>query len=594
MRELATGSWRILSTAWRMDWRKTAVSVILMVAGAASGPLTAAGLGWMTDEIVARRPVQAALAGIVVAALAIVALTFSHFAHIAYFELSELANLDFDEQLIALSNGSPGIAHHENIGYANSLTVLLQESRQFRAGLEALLNGISLALAIALTGVLLALQSPLLLLLPLAALVPLLFGRAAEHVIDRTKTATAESTRVALHLLRLSTSASAAGELRVFRLRDEVRRRHHQQWAQVTTRMSRAQATAALLRAGGQVVFALAYVAAVLLVLASVIRGHRSVGDVVLVITLAAAVNQQVTLAVTVLQNMQRLISAHQRLDLLRLAVTQAEPQPGSREVPAALDKGIELDRVSFSYPGSRVPALRDTSLTIPAGSVVAVVGENGAGKSTLINLLCGFYQPSAGRILVDGTDLRLLDLTRWRQRIAAGFQDFARYEFIAQHTVGVGELSEMSSAPAVLAALGRARSADLVSRLPHGLATQLGKSYAEGAELSGGQWQKLALGRAYMREAPLLLVLDEPTSALDPAAEHALFEQYAEQARRAGRAAGAITVLVSHRFTTLRVADLIVVVSNGEVVETGSHEELIASGGLYAEMFAIQASAYR
>jgi ATP-binding cassette subfamily B protein len=232
--------------------------------------------------------------------------------------------------------------------------------------------------------------------------------------------------------------------------------------------------------------------------------------------------------------------------------------------------------------------------MTLPAGSTVAVVGENGAGKTTLIKLLCGFYRPTQGKILVDGTDLRRVPLDDWRERIAAGFQDFGRYEFLVRQSIGVGDLAQQFADTPVRGALDRAHAADVLDHLADGLDTQLGKSYADGAELSGGQWQKLALGRAMMRENPLLLVLDEPTAALDPEAEHALFERYAEQARRVGETTGAITLLVSHRFSTVRMADLIIVIADGRVVETGDHASLVAAGGFYSELYAIQAEAYR
>jgi ATP-binding cassette subfamily B protein len=224
----------------------------------------------------------------------------------------------------------------------------------------------------------------------------------------------------------------------------------------------------------------------------------------------------------------------------------------------------------------------------------VAIVGENGAGKSTLVKLLCGLYRPSHGRILIDGTDLRRLSAEDWRQRIAAGFQDFVRYELSARNTVGLGDLPRIDDDPAVHTALERAHATDVVDQLADGLDTQLGTSYTEGAELSGGQWQKLALGRALMRETPLLLVLDEPTSALDPEAEHHLFERYAAQARQVRESTGAITLFVSHRFSTVRMADLIVVVRDGRIVETGDHHTLIQNGGLYAELFELQAVAYK
>ena len=209
---------------------------------------------------------------------------------------------------------------------------------------------------------------------------------------------------------------------------------------------------------------------------------------------------------------------------------------------------------------------LAGVDLHLPPGSTVAIVGENGAGKTTLVKLLCRFYEPTGGSIELDGVDLRRFPLGDWRERIATGFQDFVRFEFLAREAVGVGDLPQIESTPTVTAALVRARGEDVLARLEEGLETQLGKSYTDGAELSGGQWQKLALGRAMMRETPLLLVLDEPTSALDAQAEHLLFEQYAAGARRVAADTGAITILVSHRFSTVRMADLILVVADGKI----------------------------
>jgi ATP-binding cassette subfamily B protein len=595
MKTVLAGASRMLVTTWRIDRLKTTIAVVMMMAGAIAAPLVADALRWMTDAVVGRDGSQAAVAGIVVAVFVMVALTFAHFAHIAYFELSELAELDFDRQLITLSNGSRGIEHHEIPEHADTLTVLQQETRRFRQGLEALLNLIALALAIVLTGILLATVSPLLLLLPVAALPPLITGRLAEKTMDRARTEAAEQSRVALNLFHLTTSARAAGELRVFRLRDVLVRRHARMWQSASRTLWRAQLKGSWMRAAGQLVFALVYVSAVLLIVYDATRGHRTVGDVVLVVALAAQVNQQVTTAVTLSQHLQRMASAYRLLGQIDRQVSAPPGQPADQCPPARLSEGIVLEDVSFSYPqAGAAPALRDVNLTLPAGSTVAIVGENGAGKTTLVKLLCGFYRPTTGRILVDRIDLDEMSADEWRQCIAAGFQDFVRYELSVQYAVGVGDLPNADSGPAVRAALDRAHATSVVDQLPDGLGTQLGKSYADGAELSGGQWQKLALGRALMRQTPLLLVLDEPASALDPEAEHALFERYSEQARRVREATGAVTLFVSHRFSTVRTADVIVVVDNGRVVETGNHASLLAADGLYAELFNLQAAAYR
>lgn len=263
------------------------------------------------------------------------------------------------------------------------------------------------------------------------------------------------------------------------------------------------------------------------------------------------------------------------------------------RPAPERLGDSISFERVSFRYPGMPESVLRDVSLRLPAGSVVAVVGENGAGKSTLVKLLCGFYPPTAGQILVDGTDLRAIEPKQWRSRLSGAFQDFARLEFAVRGSVGLGDLEYLDDSLAVGAAVHRAGASEVIDALASGLDTQLGASWPDGVDLSFGQWQKVALARGFMRTAPLLTILDEPTAALDAETEHALFERYAEQAR-ASRRDGRITVLVSHRFSTVRMADLIVVISDGEVAEFGSHDELMALGGAYAELYGIQASGYR
>jgi ATP-binding cassette, subfamily B, bacterial len=280
------------------------------------------------------------------------------------------------------------------------------------------------------------------------------------------------------------------------------------------------------------------------------------------------------------------------RYRMLEEGVAAAQATNGTGVPPQTLSTGLSLRGLSFTYPGQDAPSLTDVDVDLPAGSVVAVVGENGAGKSTLVKLLTGLYRPTAGRVLVDGVDLATLDGAAWRTRCAGAFQDHVHLELVARESVTTGDLPALESDQRALQALDDAAASDVLVALPGGLATQLGSSWDDGTELSGGQWQRLAIARGMMRGDPLLLVLDEPTSALDAATEHALFEGYADAARRAGRR-GAVTVLVTHRFSTVAAADLVVVLTDGRVSEVGSHVELMAAGGSYAQLYALQARGY-
>jgi ATP-binding cassette subfamily B protein len=284
--------------------------------------------------------------------------------------------------------------------------------------------------------------------------------------------------------------------------------------------------------------------------------------------------------------------------------VTPAAGEPA----PRSLAEGIRFEHVSFTYPGQETPVLSDICLTLAAGSTVAIVGENGAGKSTLIKLLAGMYQPTSGRITVDGQDLAAIDPPAWRAAMTGAFQDYVRFAMSLGDGVGAGDLPRIGDRDAVLGAIQRAGAGDFVSDMPEGPDTLLG-TYIGGRALSGGQWQRLALARGLMRDRPLLIVLDEPTASLDAPSEAALFASYreaalppsdaalppgAEPASANGRAAtGTITVLVSHRFGTVHMADQIIVMEEGRIAESGDHDSLISQDGIYAELFALQVAGY-
>ena len=257
----------------------------------------------------------------------------------------------------------------------------------------------------------------------------------------------------------------------------------------------------------------------------------------------------------------------------------QQAPQPGD---------GVRFEQVSFRYPGSEEPALERISLHLKPGDSLALVGENGSGKTTLIKLLTRLYPPDSGRILLDGLDLQDWDGDALRARIGVIFQDFGRYQFLVGENIGAGDMGHFEDRQRWQQAAEKGMADEFIAKLPQQYDTQLGKWFKGGRELSGGQWQKIALARAFMRTQADLLVLDEPTATMDAAAEATIFEHFRELSR------GKMTILISHRFSTVRMADQIVVIDKGRIVESGSHAELMALGGQYAYLFSLQAEGYR
>jgi ATP-binding cassette, subfamily B, bacterial len=252
-----------------------------------------------------------------------------------------------------------------------------------------------------------------------------------------------------------------------------------------------------------------------------------------------------------------------------------------------AAERGIRFEGVGFRYPGQERWALEDIDLFVPEGQSLALVGHNGAGKTTFIKLLTRLYEPTKGRILLDGKDLRAWDAEALRRRIGVVFQDFNQYQLKLRDNVGLGSVDHRDDEARIERAASRGGAEEIVKQVTGGLDAQLGRWFKEGVELSGGQWQKIALSRAFMREEADILVLDEPTAALDAMAEHAVFERFRALAE------GRTTIVISHRFPTVRMADRIIVIEGGHLLEEGTHDALVAQGGRYAELFAIQAKGY-
>ena len=403
--------------------------------------------------------------------------------------------------------------------------------------------------------------------------------------------------RLARHLFVTATTAPPGKEVRVTGIGDRLAAMRRAAWERGYGPVAAARRESAVWHTLAWAVFGAGFVGAVAFA-ARVIRATP--GDVLLVLAAGSRLSAYIGATVGEIGFLRGIwLEGSRRLAWLE-DYAAAQDEHADATVPERLSDGIRFEHVSFAYPGTDRLVLEDVSLHLEPGSVVAVVGENGAGKTTLVKLLCRMYRPTSGRILVDGVDLARMPAEAWRSRLAGAFQDFYRFEFRARQTVGVGDVPRLDDEPAVVAAVDRAGADDVVARLKAGLETQLGPTWPEGVEVSFGQWQKLALARGFMRDRPLLLVLDEPTAALDAETEHALFERYAAAVRggrsngSAGGAEGRITILVSHRFSTVRMADQIIVLDGARVVEAGSHEELMARGGAYAELYGIQAAAYR
>ncbi len=611
---------RMLGFAWSADRKLAIWTFVLLSVQAAATSLLGLWLRLFTNAAAGHHDRATLLAALAIA-ISITAMAAAGYAgNRSAMTLSDKTQHLLHSRLLDIVGHSPTLAIHQTPAHLRELELLQAESWEFSQTVPTVIEAGTIGVRIVIAIVLLASITPLLLLLPLFALPTLLLSGRSAGLFTLGNELAAEPSRRAEMLYELAANRGAAAELRLFRLRGELLRRfaaEHEEIRQIHVRLSvRAQG----FRLIGRTVLLAGYLGAIVLVVYLASRSEVSIGDVAMTAVLAGQVFTLVIGSAELAQWLPRTLTAAARyLYLERVAERPAArsargateraaaqptakrralpgpmPVPAPPAVPAVLVAGVRLDAVTYRYPGRSEPTLSEVSVLLPAGATVAVVGDNGAGKTTLVSLLAGLCRPTAGRILVDDTELAELDPQDWRQRVSAGFQDHARFEFSIQRAVGLGLLRQLDDAAAATTALDRAGAADVAEHAPAGLATQLGPSWPGGIDLSGGQWQKLAIGRAMMRTDPLLLLLDEPTAAIDAETEHQLFARWTEAARATRRRSGAITVLVSHRFSTVRMADLILVLRDGGICERGSHAELMAAGGVYAELFELQARAYR
>ena len=562
-------SWRVWRSALGWGWQAARGWLLytgaLLVAGAVTTVIYPVGLALVIDSALAHRPVGVVFGVLLVGFLYTVSWALAMLAGSAGAVLSDRTSCYLTARIAEQLHAVSGVDHLERPAYLTELNLLQQNLRLLGNAPRQILLVIQVLVRTLGIVVILAVIFPPLGLLPLSALFPVAGERLSVWLRQRSDERLAADRRLANELFELATSAGPAKELRVFGVAGPLRDRHRELSRRVFSGTARASVLGGLCGAAGWLLFAGAFVAGIAVVVVRAADGTASVGAVVLAVTLVQRAQLQVGQAAAAIGQLLTTARTARRLLWLEdyAGASRGSPAAGSggsptvvlrglpavvsRGLPAAarglppavLRRGITLREVSFGYPPDGDLVLDGVDVHLPAGAAVALVGENGAGKTTLVKLLTGMYQPTAGQVLLDEVPLADLDLAAWRERTAATFQDFVRFELLAAEAVGVGDLPRMSQPAALASALERADATAVAAALPEGLDSRLGRSFTGGQELSGGQWQRLALARGMMRDLPLLLILDEPTASLDAITEAALFERYLsarQLARRIGR----------------------------------------------------------
>jgi ATP-binding cassette subfamily B protein len=582
--------WHVLRLSIRAD-RRTVVALAVMMA-AQAGLVAATGLSqrWLVDQASAGSPVGVVYAVVVGALAHGIRTAGGRVQGNMLLYLNDRVTVALSEEILHSTVSVPTMDHLEQRDYLDRLTRLRRGTWALASSFWQAVGAVMAIVSLLATVGLLAAVDLRLCLLAAFAVPPLLASRRSARITRQMWDACAELIRLEQKIHEMCLQPQAVKELVLSAAGGELDRRADVLWRAMASRETTTGLRAAAYELAGWCCYAAGFFGALWILAGRVREGAATLGDAVLVISLATQLQLQLR---QVVQEVSQVAAAGDVVDHYRHLREYPQRQPrGDQTAPARLVHGIELRDVSFRYPGTSTDALHQVNLRLPAGGTVALVGANGAGKTTLVKLLTGMYTPTAGCITVDGQSLSSTDLRTWRTRLSAVFQDFARPQVRAWEAVGIGELGSLHRRAAIHDAVRRADADRVVTSLPHGLDTQLGTVFG-GVEPSVGQWQKLALARALMRRTPLLTVLDEPTAALDPEAEHELFALFTKVVTAEAAARGAITLLVAHRLAMARTADQIVVIGDGRIVETGTHDALMASGGTYATLYQMQAAGY-
>jgi ATP-binding cassette subfamily B protein len=582
--------WRLCKLGYRHEPRLMLTAFVLSQLSALPDALLALWLLLLGNGVIQHRPRLVSIAAVGLALSATATWFLRTVSARVQRRFRDRVTIALESHVARLQASIATIAHQERPDYLDRLGMLRNQVFVLDHMYMSVFSTLGWILRLGVTIALLMAIHPALALLAAFAVPTVLTSTWRPAVERAAQERGAQANRLSRHLFTLATTAPPGKEVRVTGIGERLVIERRRAWERWYGPVAAARWGSALWHTVAWAIFGSAYVGAVVFVAYGL---GAPAGAVLLVLAAGARLSAYIGATVGEIGFLRGFwMDGSRRLAWLE-DYAASLGAAADLHAPSSLQRGIRLDRVSFAYPGTTRLVLDNVSLQLPAGTVVAIVGENGAGKTTLVKLLAKMYEPSAGAIFVDDTPLARVPAAEWRSRLAGAFQDFFRFEFPARHTVGLGDVPRLDDEPAVSIAVGRAGAHDVVERLPSGLATQLGPTWPGGIELSFGQWQKLSLARGFMRDRPLLLILDEPTAALDAETEHALFERYASAAREANDG-GRITVLVSHRFSTVRMADLIAVLDGARLVELGTHEELMAKHGQYAELYGLQAAAYK
>ncbi len=596
-RERARALFHVVRLSYRADRRRTVLALV-PVWPLATGVVAVSGQVILRNsgtDRAGRVVVVAALAGI---ATLLAAVAGYWQAANGFLRMAQVISTEIDSVLLDHLGSAPTLDPFDDPAQLDRLEIL-------RIGRQPLVNVLAVAggLIGAVTGavvaaLLLAAVSPWLAVLPLLVIPVAVVYFRTELASSEAERRVAERRRVALHLYDVGTGAAEGKELRVLGHADALATRHDATWADIDDELSAVATHGLFLRLGAWAAYCVVLSVALVLALTTASDSGTLAGPSLFL--LAIATGQLVFIAFNGAFVASGLRNAADIAGHLAAVVgtVDAPPPPTTagdpgRRPPDRIERGLRLVAVTFRYRDQQDPALGPIDLDLPAGTVTALVGPNGAGKTTLVNLLLGLRVPTTGTVLVDGVSLQDLDPGSWYERTAVVCQDFVRFELPVRQGVGAGDLGHLDDDHAIAHALARADALQLVEGLPDGLDTVVGARLG-GRELSGGQWQRMALARGLMRPAPLLLVLDEPTVSMDAISEQRLLERCVADARALADERGSVVVFVSHRYATARLADQIVMVDGGAVAERGTHAELLALDGRYAEVYRQQAAAYR